>query len=153
SGGNGQGKIEEGARDLARETLPPVASCKLEGDLMTQDELERTLFGQAGIVPSSGFASRVMDAVRREASEPAPIPFPWRRAFPALAAGVLTLAALIVAVFKSSGHPMPAEPAGAGLLTLVASVLNSANMYGLGWVLLAMLVTLGCATLSMRLTT
>ena len=120
---------------------------------MRQDELERILSRQADIVPSSGFADRVMDAVRREASEPSPIPFPWKRALPTLAVGLIMLVAMIAAIIRSSGRPTPVEPDRAGLLTVVARALDSANMYGVGWILLAMLVTLACVTLSMRLTT
>jgi hypothetical protein len=51
---------------------------------MNDDDLDRILSRQEDIVPSSGFVSNVMDAVRREASAPPPIPFPWKWAIPGL---------------------------------------------------------------------
>jgi hypothetical protein len=44
------------------------------------------------IVPSSGFAESVMDAVRRSKAAPPPIPFPWRRVWPWLIAAVILMA-------------------------------------------------------------
>ena len=38
------------------------------------------------LVPSSGFTESVMSAVRAEAAAPPPIPFPWMRALPGIAA-------------------------------------------------------------------
>jgi hypothetical protein len=54
------------------------------------DELDRILASDEAIQPSSGFAREVMDAVRSEADEPPPLPFPWLR----LAAGLAVCAAL-----------------------------------------------------------
>jgi hypothetical protein len=52
------------------------------------DDLDRILASDDSIEPSSGFASGVMDAVRRQAAEPPPIPFPWARFALGLAACV-----------------------------------------------------------------
>jgi len=50
--------------------------------------------GQDGdIVPSSGFVDSVMQAIQREALEPEPIPFPWKRA----AAGFLAASGILTA--------------------------------------------------------
>jgi hypothetical protein len=46
---------------------------------MTHDEIDRWLSEDDVIVPASGFTEGVMDAVRREAAAPPPIPFPWTR--------------------------------------------------------------------------
>jgi len=54
----------------------------MQEENMKDDDIDRILFQQDEIVPSSGFAASVMDAVRREASAPPPIPFPWKRALP-----------------------------------------------------------------------
>ena len=43
------------------------------------DDLERLLSKDDALVPSSGFASSVMDAVQRAADEPPPLRFPWWR--------------------------------------------------------------------------
>ena len=43
------------------------------------EELDRILASDDFLEPSSGFAGAVMGAVRRQAAEPPPIPFPWPR--------------------------------------------------------------------------
>ena len=58
------------------------------------------------IVPSSGFVSSVMMAVHGEASAPAPIAFPWKRALPGLIAAAILAAYLsvsLVAFLRSGG--------------------------------------------------
>jgi len=42
------------------------------------DDLAHALTGDDGIVPSSDFAIRVMEAVYEAVAEPPPLPFPWR---------------------------------------------------------------------------
>lgn len=64
---------------------------------MKSDDLDRVLSEEPELVPSSGFVSSVMDAVRAEAMAP-PLAFPWRRAWPlaaALAAALVWLAILL----------------------------------------------------------
>ncbi len=120
---------------------------------MNQDQIERTLSEEIGIVPSSGFVSGVMAGVLREASAPPPIPFPWKRALPALAAGALALMAMIIAVVENVGRPTTALRIPDSLLSFMAQVSEIAKTYGIGWILLTALVTLACVTLSMRLVT
>ena len=120
---------------------------------MKQDELDRILSEETEMVPSSGFVSGVMDAVRREASVPPSIPFPWVRALPGLAAFVLAVAAMITVLVKNAGRAAPAPPSEAGLLATLAPAVEAANTYGIGWILLALLVTLASVMVSMRLTT
>jgi hypothetical protein len=50
------------------------------------DDLDRILANEQPLLPSSGFAASVMDAIAKEAATPAPIPFPWKRALPGIAA-------------------------------------------------------------------
>ncbi len=59
-------------------------------------EIDRVLSREDDILPSSGFAASVMDAVQREAATPPPIPFPWKRAMPGLVVAVLTLILVLV---------------------------------------------------------
>lgn len=76
------------------------------------------------ILPSSGFADAVMAAVHREASAPAPIAFPWKRAIPGLiaAAGALAfLVAMFVALFRFRAGA-PAEQGSAGWRAAAAAV-------------------------------
>lgn len=120
---------------------------------MRQDEVDRVLSSETGIEPSPGFASRVMHAVRREASAPPPIPFPWKRALPALMAGALALIAMTVAMVQSAGDTASAASAQPGFMSTLADAVDVANMYGIGWIVLAVLVTLTSLGLSIRLTT
>jgi hypothetical protein len=120
---------------------------------MNPDDLDRILSEPTGIVPSSGFTSGVMAAVRHEASAPPPIPFPWKRALPGLAAGVFALVAILIVIVKSTPHP--ASSATPSLVTMfqpVIPTLDLLRMYGMDWALVAILVTAASVTLSMRLT-
>jgi hypothetical protein len=62
-----------------------------------EDEMNRILSSEDEILPSSGFAVSVMDAVRREAAAPPPIPFPWKRALPGLVVAGLAMVLVLVA--------------------------------------------------------
>ena len=119
---------------------------------MRDDELDRVLSAETGIVPSSGFTASVMDAVRREAAIPPPIPFPWKRALPGLAA---CIAVLVVAVFASHSPSVP-EIASSSywerLLSGVSAASSIAVRLGAGWVALSLLLSLASVALSMRLT-
>lgn len=46
---------------------------------MTTDELDRILGSDELLAPSAGFAAAVMDRVGQDASQPAPLRFPWGR--------------------------------------------------------------------------
>jgi hypothetical protein len=127
---------------------------------MKPDQIDHTLSEEIDIVPSPGFVSGVMDAVWREASAPPPIPFPWKRALPGLAAGALALVAMIIVLVKNAGvlvknagRAATAAPIQSSPLPALAHAVDVVQVYGIGWILLALLVTLACVTLSMRLTT
>jgi hypothetical protein len=120
---------------------------------MNQDELDRTLSGEIDIVPSSGFMSGVMAAVHCEASAPPPIPFPWKRALPGLAAGALAFVTMIIVLVKNFSRVAPATPIQDRVLPILARVSDIGSMYGIGWVVLTILVTLACVVFSLRLTT
>lgn len=115
---------------------------------MQQDELDRILASE--IVPSAGFVSGVMEAVRREAAAPPPIPFPWLRALPALLAG---LVAIVIAIVKSGGQPAEAAQTRSGILTSLAHAWSVAAGYGAGWIAMALLLSLVCTALSIRMAT
>jgi hypothetical protein len=120
---------------------------------MKHEEFDRALSGDAGIVPSSGFVGGVMDAVRREAAAPPPIPFPWMRALPGLAAGVLALVAMIIVVVKNAGQTSSAAPVQSQWMPMLMHAVEIGKMYGVEWILLALLATVACVALSMRLAT
>jgi len=124
------------------------------GPWIGNDEIEmnRILSGEDEILPSSGFVVSVMDAVRREAAAPPPIPFPWKRALPGLVLGGLMLAlvlrALVVAIAhagKASAPHSTSLPSGIPLL--FHGGIESAAI----WAVLAVLTALVSVRFSMRL--
>src|ERR1035438_6264196 len=85
---------------------------------MRDEELNRMLaeHEHSEIQPSSGFVSLVMAAVYVETAAPKPIPFPWKRALPGIAAMLAAMAAL---VFFVVSQPVSAAGAPEVLLTVV----------------------------------
>jgi len=59
-----------------------------------RDDIGRILVSEEPLVPSSGFAARVLEAVEEAAAEPPPLPFPWGR---------FTLAVIATFVSVTSG--------------------------------------------------
>jgi hypothetical protein len=117
-----------------------------------EDEMNRILSREDEILPSSGFTVSVMDAVRREAAAPPPIPFPWKRALPGLAVGglmlVLVLRALVVAIAHAGKVTDPHSMAlPSGMPPLFHGGIESAAT----WAALALLTALVSVKLSMRL--
>lgn len=122
---------------------------------MKHDEIDRILSREDEILPSSGFAVSVMDAVRREAAAPPPIPFPWKRAIPGLvAAGVVLVLVLVGGVVAVGQLGRAASPD----LSLAFPFLSSST-FGLQrslgsatiWTALALVASLISVKLSMRL--
>lgn len=116
-----------------------------------EDELDRMLFARDEIVPSSGFVSSVMEAVRREAeaTEPTPLPpiaFPWVRALPVFVA-LAAVIAMLVAGFVELVR-MPAAVAQGPLLPpAVELVLVQINA---GWLAVALLLAFFSTFFSLR---
>ena len=120
---------------------------------MENDEIDRILSHEEEILPSSGFAVSVMDAVKREAAAPRPIPFPWKRALPGVVAGVGALALVLVAVVvgiaqegRASGVPQFSVSLPSVLAIALQGSLRSAAI----WTMLALLTALVSVKLSMR---
>jgi hypothetical protein len=118
--------------------------------MMKDSELDRILSEDETIIPSSGFADSVMEAVRREAQAPAPIRFPWKRALPGLAAGVVALSLIVLEATLYLIHGAPAGEGSAvgwtGLVPMVGSAAGTAT----GWIAFALLLSLVSVKLSMR---
>jgi hypothetical protein len=120
------------------------------------EEVNRMLSSEDEILPSSGFAAAVMDAVRREAAVPPPIPFPWKRALPGMiVAGlvfvlaVMAVVAVIVYLPMTSTVPQVSTP---------PSSLGSLGLHGgiesaTAWTVLALLLAFVSVKLSMSLAT
>jgi uncharacterized membrane protein len=102
---------------------------------MTDDDLDHILSRDDDIVPSSGFVSSVMDAVRREAATPPAIPFPWKRALPGLVAWAVMLVLLFAPQTASAPDRLP----------------QAAASIGAGWIALALLLSFFLVKLSLRL--
>jgi hypothetical protein len=117
---------------------------------MRHDDFDRMLSGEEDIVPSSGFVTSVMDAVRREAATPPPIPFPWKWALPGLAAWTLVLVSFLIAVFVQfdRGSVGPSVPVASPAMVII---LEGAKNIGVGWIALALLTAWASVTLSMRI--
>lgn len=124
---------------------------------MTHDELDRILSNEEEIAPLSGFTASVMEAVRREASAPPPIPFPWLRALPGIIVAGFTLVAVLVQVIIQlvrafSTPQIPVEwPAWLAPI-LHASILKGPLGAAAIWVALALLLSLASVVFSMRIT-
>jgi len=121
-----------------------------------EDEMNRILSREDEILPSSGFAVSVMDAVRREAAAPPPIPFPWKRAVPGLVAAglaaVLVLAAGVVAIGQLGRTSTSAQfSTPVSLPSLMPSIFHGGMESAASWTVLALLVTFVSVKLSMRL--
>jgi hypothetical protein len=127
---------------------------RLTGQQIGNEEIERILSREDEILPSSGFAVSVMDAVRREAAVPPPIPFPWKRALPGLVVGAfavaLVLAAGVVALAQLGRASAPAQ------FSMSLPFISPPTLHGgIGssaiWTAMALLVAWVSVKLSMRL--
>jgi hypothetical protein len=102
------------------------------------DPIDRVLSTDEQLVPSSGFASAVMERVREEAAAPPPIPFPWRRALP----GIL----LAIGVFGWSAFELfrylPQAIRHVSFTTLHLPVLATRDLAQAGWVALGCVLAL-----------
>ena len=118
---------------------------------MKQDDLDRILSREQEIIPSSGFVMSVMNAVRRETETPPPIPFPWKRALPALAAaGVALVSVFAVGITPFIGDTA-IQPIPASLSSAFALVLQSWKTVGASWIVLALALSLASVKLSRHL--
>jgi hypothetical protein len=105
------------------------------------EAIDRILGGEEDILPSSGFHASVMEAIHREAASPPPIPFPWKRAWPAFAAAALAIAGSFVLVFKVGAAAPPDFDA----------LLPAVESFGAQWIAFTAAVTAGSLLLSRRL--
>jgi hypothetical protein len=118
---------------------------------MTDDDLDHLLESHDDIVPSSGFTDAVMAALHNPAWETPPLPFPWKHA----ALGPL-MAVFLVVLSVTWGFVRPATlgSALAGVVRhreLLTAIGDTASRVGLGWMALALLLTLASVGLSSRL--
>jgi len=117
------------------------------------DEIDRILSREDEILPSSGFAASVMEAVRREAAVPPPIPFPWKRALPCAVMAAVALALTswvfvraLAQLSRGSGNAHSAE-----MLTSVLPIVRTAITPAIGWTVAALALALVSVAFSLRL--
>lgn len=120
---------------------------------MRQDELDRILSRDQEVIPSPGFINSVMDSVRREALAPEPIPFPWKRALPGVASLVLALALLLIAGGTLFTRGIASQSQALVLPFAYDKIVDAARSIRAGWIVLALLLSLASAKLSIRFTT
>jgi hypothetical protein len=96
------------------------------------DDLDRALSSEPEIRPSPAFLRSVMAEVEREAALPPPIPFPWLRAMPGIAAAVAVVALVMVnAISTVTGADTPQtvlRVSPATMWTLVGLLVSAASM-------------------------
>jgi hypothetical protein len=111
------------------------------------DPLDRILSQDDSLEPSSGFGASVMAAVRRQADEPPPIPFPWIRFAVGLVACVALGAAGARLLERIEPAPFPALSALSASLAPLASALPI-----FGWAAAAVVLTIAVSRLPRLLT-
>jgi hypothetical protein len=115
-----------------------------------QDDLDRILSEEEEIIPSSGFTASVMDSVRREAAAPPPIPFPWKRALPGLAAAAFALISLFFAAVDAFVRGNANQGIRLAVPPALASLVEAVKATGAGWIALSLILTLVSMTIAMR---
>ncbi len=118
---------------------------------MRPDDLDRILSGEQEIIPSSGFVGSVMDAVRREAATPQPIPFPWKRALPGIAVGGLALVAVLAGGISLLIGGGASEPLAAPLPSALGILIETARTAGAIWIVLGLVLSFVLVKVSMFL--
>jgi hypothetical protein len=114
---------------------------------MNLDAIDRIFATEEELVPSQGFLVAAMERVREEASVPAPVPFPWKRALPGilLLAGALGWGAYeaIRSVLSQTGEIVLRQPH--------LSPAGARSLEDAGWVALALAASLCSWLLSRQL--
>ncbi|HEX3436924.1 MAG TPA: hypothetical protein VHT24_09155 [Pseudacidobacterium sp.] len=115
-----------------------------------RDELDETLSQEDEITPSLGFVASVMEAVQEDAAITQPIPFPWARALPVLAAFVVVVAMLAAVVVQMIRMPQMIADTW-NVSSALKSGLNFVFQANGGWIALAFLLAVFSTLFSIRL--
>ena len=118
---------------------------------MNHDDIDRILSSEDEILPSSGFVASVLDAVRREAATPPPIPFPWKRAWPVAAAAAIALVGAPTLIWCERARAAGSSGEGAVSASSIESLARVAASSGAHWLILAAALTLASIIASKRL--
>jgi hypothetical protein len=106
---------------------------------MNAKDIDRALTSDRTIVPSPGFATRVMRAVRQHVGDRGALSFPWRRLLPGLIASV-AVSAIGVALLPAPQVPQP----------LVSTLGDPALVQAVNWVAMVLLGSWALVWASMR---
>ena len=127
---------------LPSESISSGASTNEERpDAVESDALDRILLEEA-LIPSSGFAVSVMEAIEEQASQPASIPFPWKLAMPGLAA-LLIVIVIAIRLLAAGLHSQ-------ATLNLDSALVRTVGQQ-VGPILLALAVAFICMLLTQRM--
>ena len=118
---------------------------------MRDNDIDPILSKEQEIIPSSGFVSSVMDAIRCEAAAPPPIPFPWKRALPGLTAAGLALVWVLVRGITLFMRGTATQPLPPELLSSLALIIGAWKTVGASWITLALVLSLASVKFSRRL--
>ena len=121
---------------------------------MKADEIDRILGSEELIVPASGFAALVMEAIRTEAGASAPIEFPWKKALPGIVvAGVAVAAvlALAILVIARPGWGVAGSGLSVSQSAWVSEALQWAARFGTGCMGAAWALTLASLLFGLRM--
>jgi hypothetical protein len=118
---------------------------------MRDDDIGRTLSKEQEIIPSSGFVVSVMDAIRREATAPPPISFPWKVALPGLLAAGLALVSVFVVSITLWSRGAGAQPIPGRLVKTFLLAIEFCKTVGAAWILLALVLSFASVKLSTRI--
>lgn len=111
------------------------------------DTMDTILASEEELFPSSGFAASVMDRIHEEASTPAPIRFPWKRAIPGI---VLTAGVFGWGTVVFVRQAIPAVRAST-FTQLQVSIPTGGHFEDAGWIALALAITAVSLLLCRRL--
>lgn len=138
----------------ASSKMPNLSDAEIEAALHPDQDV---------ILPSSGFADSVMTAIHREAAAPAPIPFPWLRALPGLAAAALLVTGLLTAfvflirawlVLSANPRSPAGRPAAPSWLSQLSALLHASSAAALPnvfWLGTSLAIAFACLLLCRRL--
>lgn len=102
------------------------------------ENLDRILASEEELVPSSGFAASVMERVREENAIPEPIPFPWKRALPAMLIVAVGLVLCLVELLRMA----MAAPVSSNGTTAHFTAFQAQSVKTVGWAVAALGVSL-----------
>ena len=105
------------------------------------DQLDHILSESDEIIPSSGFAASVMEAVQREAAAPPPIPFPWKRALPGLAVAAFAFISLLVGAVETFSSGTTTAPATREVSTHWVTFFGTSKGLDASWIAVALVLS------------